>query len=339
MSGLIRFNIPALLLAGCILPFVFPAYVSQLSIFWIFVILALTWDMQGGQMGYNSFGNIVFFGIGMYVCASFQVGMFFDIYAWNESGGENTFLHTPVQYFLGIAAGLPMAGIFAVCLSLLLGRHILALRGHYFAICTLGLGVAAAEIASGMEIFGAGSGMSVPVWPDEAGDLKTRGLFFYSLCLAVAILCLLFFRFVYSRRIGMALNAIRDDEDKTEAMGIHTTFIKSISWALSAFFLGIAGGLMGNIIGFIDPTEIAFAGATYGVWMILMAILGGKGTLWGPVLGALLFHFFQEFFWIYFLGWQRIALGLLIILIVVFFPQGILGWVKENFGTKVSHGK
>ena len=80
------------------------------------------------------------------------------------------------------------------------------------------------------------------------------------------------------------------------------------------------------MIGFIDPRDVAFAGATFGVWMVLMAILGGKGTLWGPVLGAFVFHVTQEVFWTYLLGWQRVALGLLIVVIVVFFPQGIMGW-------------
>jgi branched-chain amino acid transport system permease protein len=93
----------------------------------------------------------------------------------------------------------------------------------------------------------------------------------------------------------------------------------------------------GNIIGFIDPRDVAFAGATYGVWMVLMAILGGKGTLWGPVIGAVVFHLTQELFWIYLLGWQRVALGLLIVVIVVFFPQGILGWMRERWPARFGH--
>jgi branched-chain amino acid transport system permease protein len=101
----------------------------------------------------------------------------------------------------------------------------------------------------------------------------------------------------------------------------------------------MAGGLVGNLNGFIDPRDVAFAGATYGVFMVLMAILGGKGTLWGPVIGATIFHITQEVFWTYLLGWQRVALGLLIVVIVVFFPQGILGWAKarypERFGIRV----
>jgi len=114
-------------------------------------------------------------------------------------------------------------------------------------------------------------------------------------------------------------------------MGIHTTRYKIVAWCISALFLGLAGGSAGHLIGFIDPTEVAFAGATFGVWMILMAILGGKGTLWGPVIGAVIFHITQELFWTYLFGWQRVALGVLIVGIVVFFPQGIMGWIRERW--------
>jgi len=91
------------------------------------------------------------------------------------------------------------------------------------------------------------------------------------------------------------------------------------------------------MIGFIDPREVAFAGQTFGVWMVLMAILGGKGTLAGPIVGAVLFHVTQEIFWTYFLGWQRVALGLLIVVIVVFFPQGILGFARERWPERFGH--
>ena len=88
---------------------------------------------------------------------------------------------------------------------------------------------------------------------------------------------------------------------------------------------------MGNMVGYIEPTEIAFAGATYGVFMVLMAILGGKGTLWGPVIGAVVFHIFKEGFWTFFLGWQYVALGILIVVIVVYFPEGVMGWLREKY--------
>jgi branched-chain amino acid transport system permease protein len=138
-------------------------------------------------------------------------------------------------------------------------------------------------------------------------------------------------RWLYAGRFGLAINAIRDDEDKAESMGLRTTRYKTTAWCISAFFLGLTGGPVGNLIGFVDSREVAFAGSTFGVWMVLMAILGGKGTLWGPVLGAVIFHLTKELFWTYLLGWQRVALGLLIVVIVVFFPVGILGWARERW--------
>jgi branched-chain amino acid transport system permease protein len=114
-------------------------------------------------------------------------------------------------------------------------------------------------------------------------------------------------------------------------MGIYTMRYKIIGWMVSAFFVGLAGGIMGHINGYIEPTEIAFAGPTFGVFMVLMAILGGKGTLWGPLVGATIFHLFKESFWTFFLGWQYVALGVLIVVIVVYFPEGIMGWLREKY--------
>ena len=83
-------------------PYLLPAYKLQISILWILIILSLTWDVQGGQMGYNTFGNILFFGLGMYLCSSIQIGLFFPLAEWTASGGEKTFVHTPIQYFQGL---------------------------------------------------------------------------------------------------------------------------------------------------------------------------------------------------------------------------------------------
>lgn len=149
---------------------------------------------------------------------------------------------------------------------------------------------------------------------------------------------LLALRWLYARPFGLALNAIRDDEDKAESLGLATTRYKIQAWAVCAAFLGVAGALAGNLVGFIDPRELAFAGATFGVWMVVMAILGGKGTLWGPVIGAAVFHLTQELFWTYLLRWQRVALGMLIVLIVVAFPTGIMGWLHQRRALRERHG-
>jgi branched-chain amino acid transport system permease protein len=212
--------------------------------------------------------------------------------------------------------------------AVVLGFALLGLRGHYFAIATLGLGIAAGELAAAWTFLGGSSGVQVPVYP---GSLGSGRLLFYFLSAGLGVATFATLRWLYTTRFGLAMNAIRDDEDKAEAMGLRTTRCKVIAWCIGAVFLGLAGGLVGHIIGFIDPREVAFAGASFGVWMILMAILGGKGTLWGPVIGAVLFHVMRELFWTYLFGWQNVAMGVLIVVVVVFFPIGILGWLKRRY--------
>lgn len=289
-------------------PFVMPGLVTQLAFLWLMVVFAQTWDVLGGQLGYNSFGNVIFFGIGCYATAVVQ----------RDSG---------LPYFDALALGLLLSAFLGLLAALVFGAALLGIRGHYFAIATLGLGIAAGEIAAGWDYIGAGSGMSLPLFP---GALGSRELFFYFVMFGIAAFCFLTLRWLYGTRFGLAMNAIRDDEDKAEAMGLHTTSIKTVAWAISALFLALAGGVAGNMLGFIDPRDVAFSGATFGVWMVLMAILGGKGTLWGPVIGAIVFHITKELFWTYLLGWQRVALGVLIVLIVLFFPQGIMGWLADR---------
>ena len=169
--------------------------------------------------------------------------------------------------------------------------------------------------------------MVPPTPPEALGDISR---FYYYFALVLAAVTLLTLNWLYGTRFGLAINAIRDDENKAEAMGHFTTRIKVTAWTIAAFFLGIAGAIYGNFKRIIDPIDVAFPTATIGVWMILMTVLGGKGTIVGPIIGAVIFQFAKELFWTYLLGWQRVALGLLIILIVVFFPQGIVGWWRRR---------
>jgi len=296
-------------------PVLLPAWRTQMSYLVIMVVFSLTWDLLGGQMGYNSFGNVLFFGIGMYACAIVQRDVHFSYGA---------------TLALGIAAG----ALAAIVVAAILGSGILGLRDHYFAIGTLGLGIAAGELAGGWDFVGGGGGLVPPQYPGALGGRET---FFYYLCAALAVATFFTLRWLYAGRFGFAINAIRDDEDKAEAMGLWTTRYKTAAWCVSALFLGIGGAIVGNVSGFIDPRETAFAGSTYGVWMVLMAILGGKGTLWGPVLGAVIFHVTKELFWTYLLDWQQVALGFLIVVIVIFFPVGILGWARERWPEKFGH--
>ena len=317
----------AILVAGLAAPFLFPAHTTQVAVLWIFILFALTWDIMGGQMGYNSLGNILFFGFGMYICAIVQIGMFYDVAEYTAAFGAIKVDFTDRQYYMGLVLGLCAAAVAATVVAVLLSWILFGLRGPYFAIGTLGAAIAAAELTGAWNYVGAGGGIAMPVFP---GDPETRSLFFYWLCMAATVACYLFLRWLYGTRFALAINAIRDDEDKAEALGLHTKRYKTVAWAISAFFLGIVGGLFGNMTGFIEPLEVAYPTLTFGVFMVAMTLLGGKGTLWGPVIGATLFYALREVTWTYLLGWQYVALGLLIIINVVYFQQGIVGWVRER---------
>ncbi|MBT4932262.1 MAG: branched-chain amino acid ABC transporter permease [Rhodospirillaceae bacterium] len=323
-----------ILLIGIFLPLALPAFQTQISVMWMMVTFALTWDILGGRMGYNSFGNIVFFGVGMYAAASVQHELYFDIGQFEVISDQFNLQLTPDKYLFGLGLGMIIGAVICVALAWVLGSGILRLRGHYFAICTLGLGVAVGELAGTIDYIGAGSGMAAPVFPSAMGS---AGLFYSYFFFILVVASFFSLKWLYSTRFGLAINAIRDDEDKAEAMGLHTTRYKTLAWCVSAFFLSFAGAGFGHLNGFIDPLDVAFPGATFGVWMVLMAILGGKGTLWGPVVGALAFHITQEFFWSTLLGWQRVALGLMIVIVVVFFPLGIMGWAREKWPERFGH--
>jgi branched-chain amino acid transport system permease protein len=292
------------------------------------IVFASTWDILGGQLGYNSLGNIFFFGAGMYVSAVIQIGLFYDVGMYTSAARTTHIAFTHAQYFTGFALGTAAAGIASALLAIGVGWIVFGLRGPYFAIGTLGVAVAGAELIASWEWVGAASGISLPVFP---GGPATQKLFFYFLLFGLAIVLLLFLRWLYSTNFGLAINAIRDDEEKAEAMGLHTHRYKRVAWMISAFFLGIAGAIFGNMTGFIEPRDIAFPTTTFNIFMILMVLLGGKGTLWGPVIGAVIFHIIKEVTWTYFLGWQFITLGLLIVIIIVYFQQGIVGWLMEKY--------
>jgi branched-chain amino acid transport system permease protein len=327
----------AILVAGIAAPFVFPTHTTQIAIFWIMVLFALTWDIMGGQMGYNSLGNILFFGFGMYICTITQIAVFSDVAEYTAAFGAIKVDFTDRQYFGGLALGLALGALASMAVAAILSWVLFGLRGPYFAIGTLGTAIAAAELTGAWNYVGGGGGIAMPVFP---GQPETRSLFFYALCLAAAVACYAFLRWLYGTRFALSINAIRDDEDKAEALGLHTKRYKAVAWVISAFFLGIAGGLFGNMTGFIEPLEVAYPTLTFGLFMVAMTLLGGKGTLWGPVIGATLFYTLREVTWTYLLGWQYVALGVLIIVNVVYFQQGILGWLKERrpewFGERIA---
>ena len=328
-----------LLLITVAAPFVFPDFKTQLATLWLMIIVALTWDMTGGQMGYNSLGNIFFYGTGMYVAAVIAIGLVYDVgeYTSAAGGGINNF--TPFQYFSGIGLGMLGAGVFCALCALVIGYITFGLRGPYFAIGTLGVAIAAGELVSNWDWVGGGQGITLPVYP---ADLEEGKLFFYYLFAVTGVVLFIFLKWLYSTRFGAAINAIRDDEEKAEAMGIHTMRYKLTAWALAAFFVGLVGAISAFQLISFEPLESAYQTINLGIFMVVCVLLGGKGTLWGPVVGAILFHVFKEVTWNYLLGWQWVALGALIVVTVVYFQDGLMGWLMHRkpgwFGIRIDEG-
>lgn len=317
-------------------PFLFPNFGTQLATLWLMIIVALTWDMTGGQMGYNSLGNIFFYGTGMYVAAIITIALTHNVGDYTSSSGGGLYQFTDAQYFIGMALGIIGAGVFCAACALVIGYLTFGLRGPYFAIGTLGVAIAAGELVANWDWVGGGQGIALPVYP---GDLDTGKVVFYFLFAATGVALFLFLKWLYGTRFGAAINAIRDDEEKAEAMGLHTLRYKLVTWAMAAFFVGMAGAISAFQLIHFEPLETAYQTTSLGIFMVVCVLLGGKGTLWGPVVGAVLFHFFKEVTWNYLLGWQWVALGALIVVTVVYFQDGVMGWLAQRkpqwFGVRV----
>ncbi|WP_424947963.1 branched-chain amino acid ABC transporter permease [Candidatus Spongiihabitans sp.] len=330
----------AVLVLTAMAPFMFPDFRIQLATLWLMIVVALTWDMTGGQMGYNSLGNIFFYGTGMYVAAVISIGMVHDVGAYTDASRLELMTFTEAQYFTGALVGIIGAGLFCAVTAVLIGYVTFGLRGPYFAIGTLGVAIAAGELVSNWGWVGGGQGISLPVYP---GNFDVGKLFFYGLFASTGVALFVFLKWLYSTRFGAAINAIRDDEEKAEAMGIHTLRYKLTTWAMAAFFVGLVGGISGFQLIHFEPLETAYQTINLGIFMVVCVLLGGKGTLWGPVIGAVLFHLIKEVTWNYFLGWQWVALGALIVVTVVYFQDGVMGWLTQRkpewFGIRVDDKK
>jgi len=317
----------ALVIFMLVAPFIFPVFKTQLATVWLMIIVALTWDMTGGQMGYNSLGNITFYGTGMYVAAVVAIALAYDVGEYTGSSGGGIYEFTEGQYFAGMFLGMLAAGLFCSVVAVVIGYITFGLRGPYFAIGTLGVAIAAGELVSNWEWVGGGQGIALPVYP---GDFDDGKVLFYFLFAGTGVVLFLFLKWLYTTRFGAAINAIRDDEEKAEAMGIHTLQYKLATWAMAAFFVGVAGAISAFQLIHFEPLETAYQTINLGIFMVVCVLLGGKGTLWGPVVGAILFHVFKEVTWTYLLGWQWVALGALIVVTVVYFEGGVVGWLMER---------
>jgi branched-chain amino acid transport system permease protein len=215
-----------------------------------------------------------------------------------------------------------MGSVTAPLLALIIGYPCLRLKGPYFAIAMLGLNEVVRALVSYFERFtGGGSGITLPPYSASLPLYYAMG----GVALAGAVIT---YRIVTSR-FGLRLISIREDELASEAMGINTAALKLYAFLISAALPGIAGGFYARYVTHIEPIGTFPLLTT--ITMIVMCLFGGRGTVFGPVIGATLLSIFQELVWARFLFVHQAIFGALIVAVVLLMPKGILGFLQERY--------
>ncbi|MFP8832720.1 branched-chain amino acid ABC transporter permease [Hydrogenophaga sp. XSHU_21] len=268
-------------------------------------LLAQAWNLLGGFGGQFSFGHALFFGFGAYAQAIAQL-------QW----GINPWLALVLAALISAFVGL--------CVGAMSFRY--GLKGSYFALVTLAFAEVFRILALSVDFTGAGVGLMIPL-KESAANLQfgSRVGYLY-LVLGFVVAALLVTHWLQRSRFGAYLQAVRDNEDAARAVGVDPLRVKLGAITLSGAFMGLAGAFYVQVFQYIDPT-IAF-GPHASVEALVAAIVGGMGTLWGPLLGALVLHVLADLTRNLFgelPGINMVIYGSVLVLIVMFVPRGIAG--------------
>lgn len=272
------------------------------------IALASSLNILLGYTGYVSFGHVVFFGLGGYV----------GFYLMSVQG---------MSLWVAMLAG----GLSAGLLAFLLGKAILRLRGGYFALATIGINEAVRAFINNFEPFGGPTGMTLnfSVYRDYGGPGEALWLSYYVLA-ALTFIVLIVSYLVRTSKFGLGLLAIREDEDAAEVMGVNAPNAKTWAYVLSAIIPGMLGVLFFFKNGSIEPAP-AFR-LHFSIEMIVMVMLGGQGTVMGPILGAYGYQSLRGFLLTspIFKDIQLAVAGALLLMIVLFVPAGVVGWLRNR---------
>ena len=271
-------------------------------------LLAQAWNVLGGFGGQFSFGHALFFGVGAYIQVIAQV-----------QGGWNPWLALPVAMLVSAAVGA-----FVGALSFRYG-----LKGSYFALVTLAFAEVFRILALSVSFTGAGVGLMLPLNESLSNMQFTSRAGYVWLVLSLVTLALLVTAWLRHSRFGAYLQAVRDNEDAALAVGVNPFRIKLVAIVLSGALMGAGGAFYAQVFQYIDP-GLAFGPHT-SVEALVGAIVGGMGTLWGPVLGALALHVLADVtrnLLGQLPGINMVIYGMVLIVIVMFLPRGISGGRK-----------
>lgn len=310
-SGII---LPILVIAAlAIWPTITGKAANRESIFTILkaVALASSLNILLGYTGYVSFGHIVFYGFGGYV---------------------GLYLLTEQEWSLWTAL---LAGGFASgFLAFLLGTAILRLRGAYFALATIGINEAMKAFVNNFELFGGPTGITLnfSVYKPYGGAAQALQTSFY-IAAGLALLAILLSHFVRTSKFGLGLLAIRENEDAAEVMGVHAPNAKTWAYVLSAIIPGMIGVLFFFKNGNVEPHDAFPLHAS--IELLVMVMLGGQGTVLGPILGAFAYQGMRGFLVTsdFFKDIQLSVSGALLLVIVLFIPAGAIGWLRHRLPT------
>ena len=260
-------------------------------------VLCWGWNLVGGYMGYPALCTITFFGVGAYAGGIAQVqGL--PIYA---------------AWMAAAAAGALVA--------LLLGLPLLRLKGHYFAVGTIASVEVFREVANNWDALTGGAiGMNIPIM---AGNPDEIGRFFYFAMLILALIAFLITVVVDRTRFGFGLRCIRQNEQAASMVGIDVFKYKVSAFVLSGALGAAAGAIYASMVAFIEPKDAFNLIMT--IEIPVMVMLGGMGTIFGPLIGGVFYVVLKEFVWAYFINWHSGILGLIIVGVIYFLPSGVFG--------------
>lgn len=300
----------ALVIAGAVLLIVLPAFMNGywmrvLTLALMFAALASGLNITAGFTGYPAFGDVVWFGIGSTVTAVFMVK------------GKWAF-----------APSVAVAVVICIVIAAIVGPSLLRLRGHYFAIGTLALNEATRALVLNLDVTGGGLGLSLPI---TTGSVESTARFFYYLFFGVMVLSVAITLLLVRTRIGYGLRAIRADEDAASSLGVNTTFLKSFAWTISAGVIGLTGAIYAYWISYVEPSAV-FSIADYSIKMFVIILLGGVGTVFGPIIGAFGIQILEsEILTTGSLNnYHLIVFGSIVIGIVLFLPQGLVSFARSR---------
>ena len=300
-----RSAIYLLLLFLSVAPFVFQARYSQhvLILILLYVVLGSAWNILGGFAGQLSLGHAAFFGIGAYTTAVIAS-------------------KTSLSPWWGIIAG----PIFVLPIAMVVGWICFRLRGPYFTLATIAVGeVVRLVVLNWSDLTGGAVG--VVIRPSILSG--TSKVPYYYIVLIVAVVTVVLCQAISRRKLGYYLLAIREDEETAESIGVDTTGYKLIALAISASLTAVAGAFYANYFLFVDPTIVLPLDLS--VEIVLMAIIGGLGTVAGPVLGAVLLKLSSEIFRNEFAQANLLIYGALLVAVILFMPDGLMGGFRRLF--------